>query len=64
MDAIFFRDPIVQYNMKYVKRELIKAYTSFYPQTMKFERTNMFGIATGNWGCGAFNGIRQLKGKI
>ncbi|CAF4035650.1 unnamed protein product [Rotaria sordida] len=64
MDAFCFRDPIVQYDMKYVKRELIKAYTSFYPQTMKFERANMFGIATGNWGCGAFNGDRQLKAII
>ncbi|CAF4283135.1 unnamed protein product [Rotaria sp. Silwood2] len=64
MDAVFFRDPTVQYDMRYVKRELIKAYTSFYPQATKIERESMFGIVTGSWGCGAFNGDRQLKGKI
>ncbi|CAF3397628.1 unnamed protein product [Rotaria sp. Silwood1] len=64
MDAVCFYDPTLQYDMKYVQRELIKAYTSFYPQATKIERENMFGIATGNWGCGAFNGDRQLKAII
>jgi len=60
MDAIFFRDPSTQYHMKNVERELLKAYTSFRPlgNGPDYE----FGIATGNWGCGAFNGDRQLKG--
>ncbi len=48
--------------MKNVDRELLKAYTSFFPQGkgLNYE----FGIATGNWGCGAFNGDRQLKGIV
>ncbi len=60
MDAILFRDKLVQYQMKNVERELLKAYTSFFPQGkgLNYE----FGIATGNWGCGAFNGDRELKG--
>ncbi len=60
MDAIFFREPSTQYNMECVGRELVKAYTSFRPlgKGPDYE----FGIATGNWGCGAFNGDRQLKG--
>jgi hypothetical protein len=60
MDAICFRDKLIQYQMKNVDRELLKAYTSFFPQGkgLNYE----FGIATGNWGCGAFNGDRQLKG--
>ncbi|CAF0994283.1 unnamed protein product [Adineta steineri] len=62
MDAIYFRDPSKQYNMKAIDRELIKAYTSFYPlgRGPNYE----FGIATGNWGCGAFNGDRYLKAII
>ncbi len=60
MDAIFFRDKTIQYEMKKVERELLKAYTSFYPQGRGSHYE--FGIATGNWGCGAFNGDRQLKG--
>ena len=62
MDAIFYRDRLSQYDMKCVNRELIKAYASFLPQKVKREQENNFGIATGNWGCGAFNGDRQLKG--
>jgi poly(ADP-ribose) glycohydrolase len=60
MDAIFFRDRSTQYHMKNVDRELLKAYTSFRPlgEGPDYE----FGIATGNWGCGAFNGDKYLKG--
>ncbi len=64
MDAICFRHPEVQYDMKYVQRELIKAFTSFRPRQTKVGAENLFGIATGNWGCGVFNGDKQLKGKI
>ncbi|CAF3995313.1 unnamed protein product [Rotaria sordida] len=48
--------------MKIVERELLKAYTGFRPmgQGPEYE----FGIATGNWGCGAFNGDRQMKAII
>jgi poly(ADP-ribose) glycohydrolase len=60
MDAIFFRDKSSQYQMKNVERELLKAYTSFRP--LGHGPDHEFGIATGNWGCGAFNGDRQLKG--
>jgi poly(ADP-ribose) glycohydrolase len=60
MDAIFFRDPSTQYQMENVDRELLKAYTSFRPQEQ--EPTSACPITTGNWGCGAFNGDRQLKG--
>ncbi|CAF0733884.1 unnamed protein product [Adineta steineri] len=62
MDAIYFRDPSTQYNMKAIDRELIKAFTSFRPlgKGSNYE----FGITTGNWGCGAFNGDKQLKAII
>ncbi|CAF3789345.1 unnamed protein product [Rotaria sp. Silwood1] len=60
IDAIYFREPSEQYHMTLVERELLKAYTGFRPigQGVEYE----FGIATGNWGCGAFHGDRQLKG--
>ncbi len=60
IDAIYFRDPSTQYSMKCIKRELIKAYTGFYSRGQSPDSS--FPIATGNWGCGAFNGDRQLKG--
>ena len=62
MDAIEFKDFATQYTFENMRRELIKAYTCFrIPKSMeKF----MFGVATGNWGCGAFNGDKQLKGII
>jgi poly(ADP-ribose) glycohydrolase len=62
MDAIYFRDPSTQYDMRSTDRELTKAYISFLP----VDGTGVnhrFGIATGNWGCGAFNGDKQLKGR-
>jgi len=61
IDAIYFRDPSAQYNMKYIKRELIKAYIGFYSQGQS--HSTSFPIATGNWGCGAYNGDKQLKGR-
>ena len=47
--------------MKSMTRELTKAYVGFHlPETLEYLN---YGIATGNWGCGAFNGDLQLKGK-
>ncbi|CAF3038523.1 unnamed protein product [Rotaria sp. Silwood2] len=60
MDAVYFRNPSDQYDMKLVERELLKAYTGFRPR--EDEADYKFGIATGNWGCGAFHGDKQLKG--
>lgn len=48
--------------MNKVERELFKAYTGFRP--IGDDAESRFAIATGNWGCGAFNGDRQLKGKV
>ncbi|CAF4533211.1 unnamed protein product [Rotaria socialis] len=62
MDAIYFQNPSTQYHMKSIERELLKAYTSFRP--LGHDADSKFGIATGNWGCGAFNGDRQLKAII
>jgi poly(ADP-ribose) glycohydrolase len=46
--------------MKCVKRELIKAYAGFHTEGKTTDHA--YPVATGNWGCGAFNGDRQLKG--
>ena len=60
MDALFYRNPLNQYTIENVNRELVKAYTCFrIPQSLE---QLLVGIATGNWGCGAFNGDRELKG--
>ena len=61
MDAIAFHNRSIQYRITNVKRELIKAYTCFrVPAALNDQ---LSGIVTGNWGCGAFNGNKQLKGK-
>ncbi|UJR36602.1 hypothetical protein I4U23_029322 [Adineta vaga] len=62
MDAIYFGKKSTQYDMRCAERELTKAYASFRSQDDEtFFNT---AIATGNWGCGAFNGDRQLKAII
>ena len=60
MDAVYYHYHSTQYEMKYIERELLKAYTSF--RAPAEDPSSEMGIATGNWGCGAFNGDRQLKG--
>ncbi|CAF4341089.1 unnamed protein product [Rotaria sp. Silwood2] len=62
IDATFFRDRSKQYDMKSIKHELIKAYAGFHTRGQTSDYA--FPIATGNWGCGAFNGDRQLKAII
>jgi poly(ADP-ribose) glycohydrolase len=61
MDAIYFSNPLTQYTVENMNRELIKAYTCFRIPT--YLQQFMYGVATGNWGCGAFNGDRELKGR-
>jgi len=45
-----------QYNKVNVKRELSKAFIGFFG-----DRSELYPIATGKWGCGAFGGDPQLK---
>ncbi|XP_015248815.1 PREDICTED: poly(ADP-ribose) glycohydrolase-like [Cyprinodon variegatus] len=60
IDALHFRHPKEQYSMDKVRRELNKAYCGFKGQPGREEPD----IATGKWGCGAFNGDAELKAVI
>lgn len=58
MDALdYSHNRNLQYNPDKIKRELVKAYTGFYCDTSK----SPIPVATGHWGCGAFQGDSQLK---
>lgn len=59
IDALHFRHRRDQFSMSKVTRELNKAYCGF-----KGYGNNEPDIATGKWGCGAFNGDPQLKAVI
>ncbi|XP_004074659.2 poly(ADP-ribose) glycohydrolase isoform X2 [Oryzias latipes] len=60
IDALHFRDPKQQFHMNAIERELNKAYCGF-KCSGKHQEPD---IATGKWGCGAFNGDPQLKAVI
>ncbi|KAF4030099.1 Poly (ADP-ribose) glycohydrolase (PARG) [Phytophthora infestans] len=49
-----------QYSRAHVWRDLVKAYAGFaYPDAQDDQRC--WPVATGNWGCGVFQGDRELK---
>ncbi|XP_037937599.1 poly(ADP-ribose) glycohydrolase isoform X2 [Teleopsis dalmanni] len=57
IDALSFIQSEDQYKEELIIRELNKAYAGFY-HTLE---TPAPGVATGNWGCGAFGGEARLK---
>jgi poly(ADP-ribose) glycohydrolase len=59
MDAKEYRGAKDQFKKNEIDREINKAFTAFYSPT----KTAM-KIATGHWGCGAFNGDKELKAVI
>lgn len=61
IDAFRFNNPSDQYHEKFLNRELLKAFVGFFTDTSPSHRS--WPVTTGHWGCGAFNGDRQFKGK-
>lgn len=59
IDALYFRQSSLQFNMDNINRELNKAYVGFVGSDIY--KNNLPAIATGNWGCGAFRGNPKLK---
>ncbi|XP_012055190.1 PREDICTED: poly(ADP-ribose) glycohydrolase-like [Atta cephalotes] len=59
IDALYFKQSSLQFNMDNIKRELNKAYVGFVGSDIY--KNNLPAIATGNWGCGAFRGNPKLK---
>lgn len=57
IDALHFMQSSHQYREELMLRELNKAYVGFYHPLS----TPAPGVATGNWGCGAFGGDANLK---
>jgi poly(ADP-ribose) glycohydrolase len=60
IDAVHYRYHKQQFDEGKVVRELRKCYAGFYFDDNK-SKTRLPVLATGNWGCGAFGGDRQLK---
>ncbi|XP_055389722.1 poly(ADP-ribose) glycohydrolase isoform X2 [Condylostylus longicornis] len=61
IDACYFPNSSRQYEPRFIKRELNKAFVGFFHSNAALLPP---GVATGNWGCGAFGGDSQLKALI
>ncbi|XP_019553404.3 poly(ADP-ribose) glycohydrolase-like [Aedes albopictus] len=60
IDALHFVQSVHQYREELMLRELNKAYVGYYHPLS----TPAPGVATGNWGCGAFGGDAHLKAML
>lgn len=63
IDALIFHGYPRQFKSGCVIRELDKAYCGFMQPHVK-EAKHLSAVCTGNWGCGAFGGDKQLKALI
>lgn len=62
IDAHHFYRKKEQFSEKYFWREILKSYSGFSANwKQKTEQIKLPCLATGNWGCGAFNGDFHLK---
>ncbi|XP_053728076.1 poly(ADP-ribose) glycohydrolase [Synchiropus splendidus] len=62
IDALNYGKRQDQFTMESITRELNKAFCGF--KASRYDRYDEPDIATGKWGCGAFNGDAQLKALI
>lgn len=63
-DALHYSQPAAQFRPEMIRRELVKAFVAFSRasgNTLDDPGMSSLPIATGNWGCGAFRGDRELK---
>eukprot|EP01126_Amoeba_proteus_P037031 TRINITY_DN3793_c0_g4_i5.p1 TRINITY_DN3793_c0_g4~~TRINITY_DN3793_c0_g4_i5.p1 ORF type:complete len:446 (-),score=94.35 TRINITY_DN3793_c0_g4_i5:283-1620(-) len=63
MDALKVYKSTSQYSKKSIRRELEKAYAGFFEEKKNQDQL-LSPLATGNWGCGAFGGCKQLKSLV
>ncbi len=63
LDALKYRQTKVQFAEAKICREITKCYSGFNLNNYS-DKNKAPVIATGNWGCGAFGGDRQLKCKL
>ncbi|CAH0581095.1 unnamed protein product [Chrysodeixis includens] len=62
IDALPYSSVIREFSRDAITRELNKAWVGFsFDTDPQSERPQYPGVATGNWGCGAFGGTTQLK---
>ncbi len=54
--CIFREQKAVQFQQRLIDRELHKAHVAF-----NEDKARVLPVATGNWGCGAFHGNKELK---
>ena len=63
IDALNFgknSDPNIQFNRRYIEREICKAYAGFM-RNEEYDDLVLRDVVTGRWGCGEFGGYFPLK---
>ena len=64
MDAYPFRQKQDQFQKELIDRDINKCFAAFYEEKNNELGTKSLPIATGHWGCGAFNGDKEIKCKF
>jgi hypothetical protein len=66
MDAIEFKDRIDQFQSRCIIRDVNKCFSGLnsYGEELNGINTKGLSVASGHWGCGAFNGDKEVKCKL
>jgi hypothetical protein len=66
MDAFEFNNRIDQFQQRFIIRDVNKCFSGFnsFGEELNGINTKGLSVASGHWGCGVFNGDKEIKCKF